>query len=329
MDNWNWDYPRFLGYTYENMQNDLGIFARIFPEYLQVQSLGKSADLRKIDCMRIGKQNAQQKVFIFGGIHGREYMTCQLLMEQAAKFLLHLKYNRVYKGVSYEKLLENRAIYVIPMANPDGVSISQFGENSIRNPGLRRKVLQIAEKERKNLSYEVYFRKWKANARGVDLNRNFPADWDKYTEGRGEASSEKYKGAYPESEEETRILTQLTREAKFQRTLSYHSSGQVIYWNFGQEGVLKERTKNFADRIAEVTGYKTDGNFEKLDAAGYKDWALQSMKIPSLTVEIGKPDSPLPWWCFEAIYRENRRVWEEMLLDLEKENSPRTGKYGG
>lgn len=53
MDNWNWDYPRFLGYTYENMQNDLGIFARIFPEYLQVQSLGKSADLRKIDCMRI------------------------------------------------------------------------------------------------------------------------------------------------------------------------------------------------------------------------------------------------------------------------------------
>ena len=86
---------------------------------------------------------------------------------------------------------------------------------------------------------------------------------------------------------------------------------------------------DFADRIAEVTGYKTDGNFEKLDAAGYKDWALQSMKIPSLTVEIGKPDSPLPWWCFEEIYRENRRVWEEMLLDLEKENSPRTGKYGG
>lgn len=76
------------------------------------------------------------------------------------------------------------------------------------------------------------------------------------------------------------------------------------------------------DRIAEVTGYKTDGNFEKLDAAGYKDWALQSMKIPSLTVEIGKPDSPLPWWCFEEIYRENRRVWEEMLLDLEKDEQP-------
>lgn len=30
MDNWNWDYPRFLGYTYENMQNDLGILQGYF-----------------------------------------------------------------------------------------------------------------------------------------------------------------------------------------------------------------------------------------------------------------------------------------------------------
>ena len=32
---------RFLGYTYENMQNDLGIFARIFPETIQIDSMGR------------------------------------------------------------------------------------------------------------------------------------------------------------------------------------------------------------------------------------------------------------------------------------------------
>ena len=33
---------RFLGYTYENMQNDLGIFARIFPEAIQIDSMGRA-----------------------------------------------------------------------------------------------------------------------------------------------------------------------------------------------------------------------------------------------------------------------------------------------
>lgn len=67
MDNWNWDYPRFLGYTYENMQNDLGIFARIFPEYLQVQSLGKSADLRKDRLYENRKTKCTTKGFYFWG----------------------------------------------------------------------------------------------------------------------------------------------------------------------------------------------------------------------------------------------------------------------
>lgn len=67
MYTWKAHKGRVLGYTYENMQTDLAIFAEIFSEYVQVQSLGMSADFRSIDCLRIGKQNAQEKVFIFGG----------------------------------------------------------------------------------------------------------------------------------------------------------------------------------------------------------------------------------------------------------------------
>lgn len=318
MYTWKAHKGRVLGYTYENMQTDLAIFAEIFSEYVQVQSLGMSADFRSIDCLRIGKQNAQEKVFIFGGIHGREYMTSQLIMEQAVKFLLHLKQSEVYQGISYGTLLENRAVYAIPMANPDGVSISQFGLEGIRNRELRKDLQKIADRERENLSYKSYFRKWKANAKGVDLNRNFPAEWGKCKTGKETVSSEGYRGKYPESERETQILTQLTRENSFQRTISYHSSGQVIYWNFGQEGNLKAVTKAFARRISNATGYALDGNFKILAGAGYKDWALQSMGIPSLTVEIGKQDSPLPWRCFEKVYQENRNVWEEVLLELEE-----------
>ena len=81
---------RFLGYTYENMQNDLGIFARIFPETIQIDSMGRTEDNRELYHFRIGSANAPKKVLIFGGIHGREYMTSQLLMEQTTEFLMKL-----------------------------------------------------------------------------------------------------------------------------------------------------------------------------------------------------------------------------------------------
>ena len=93
---------RFLGYTYENMQNDLGIFARIFPETIQIDSMGRTEDNRELYHFRIGSANAPKKVLIFGGIHGREYMTSQLLMEQTTEFLgsLTVKYRKKYSQVA-------------------------------------------------------------------------------------------------------------------------------------------------------------------------------------------------------------------------------------
>lgn len=103
---------RFLGYTYENMQNDLGIFARIFPEAIQIDSMGRTEDNRELYHFRIGSANAPKKVLIFGGIHGREYMTSQLLMEQTTEFLMKLCRTRCKE---YEKIMEGKAIHIVPM----------------------------------------------------------------------------------------------------------------------------------------------------------------------------------------------------------------------
>lgn len=238
-------------------------------------------------------------------------------MEQTAEFLIALcKRKQKYKGKTYEELLKGRAIHVIPMANPDGVCISQFGAQAIKNRKLRELVWKIAKEEGGRLPCGSYFTRWKANARGVDLNRNFDAQWEAWNGGKLVPSSEKYKGTCPESEKESRILAELTRKEKFRRTVSYHSSGQVIYWNFGQQGELLEDTKAFADRIAKVTGYEMDLEGEEPDPAGYKDWAIEKQQIPSLTIEIGRMESPLPGYCFREILRQNRGVWEETLLSL-------------
>lgn len=306
----------FLGYTYENMQNDLSIFARIFAENIQIDSLGKTEDGRSLYHFRIGDANASKKALIFGGIHGREYMTSQLIMEQSAEFLMKLcKTDPDF----YRELLRGKALHIVPMANPDGVTISQFGIHGLKTMNTQKLVREIAREEGGRHPGGYYFSRWKANARGVDLNRNFDALWEKYKDGREKPSSEKYKGVRPESETESAALAELTRKEKFSCTLSYHSSGEVIYWNFGQQGELLAQTKDFAQKIHAVTGYQVDGNWDVLDPGGYKDWAISKMKIPSLTVEIGQRESPLPGSCFRQILMQNKGVWETILSFLSDE----------
>src|SRR5699024_12821337 len=62
-------------------------------------------------------------------------------------------------------------------------------------------------------------------------------------------SSDLYKGQAPEDQEESKALAELTRQEKFQRTVSYHSSGEVIYWDFGQKGEFRKICRNFGERI--------------------------------------------------------------------------------
>ena len=304
---------RFLGYTYENMQNDLGILARIFPEIIQIDSLGKTEDQRELYHFYIGSANAPKKILIFGGIHGREYMTSQLIMEQTTEFLMKLCRTQ---DKEYAKILEGKAIHVVPMVNPDGVTISQRGAMGIKNPDLKILVEEIALREGGRHPQGSYFHRWKANAKGVDLNRNFDALWETCEDAVQEPSRQNYKGTKPESEIESRALAELTRREEFQRTISYHSSGAVIYWDFYQQGQLRVQTWEFAKRIGEITGYVPQENTREQSSGGYKDWALLKMEIPSLTIEIGRQESPLPASCFEEIFIENRGVWEGTLMSF-------------
>ena len=90
----------------------------------------------------------------------------------------------------------------------------------------------------------------------------------------------------------------------------------VIYWYCGQEGSLYDQTLSFANTIAAATGYPLDADYQALDPAGYKDWAILSQGIPSLTIEVGTGDTPVSPDQFETIWEENQFVWEEMLKTL-------------
>lgn len=304
-------------YTYEDLSHDAALLKKAYSEYVTADSLGQTADGREIYHFIVGNPQAEEKIFINGGIHGREYMTSQLVMKQLVSFLEHLDSGDSYKGQSYEQLLRERAIHVVPMVNPDGISISQKGTAGIQTEQMRNKLEEIACMDGQEAE-ESYLTCWKSNGNGVDLNRNFDALWEEYHDPAGHPSSDHFKGIGPGSEKESAALTALTQREHFVRTISYHAQGSVIYWYFAQEGGLYQDTLSFAERISQVTGYPTDADYENLDPAGYKDWAISKMGIPSLTVEIGTETAPVPPKQFPEIWRKNEFVWEETLLDSKK-----------
>jgi len=308
-------------YTYGEFQRDMAALQKNAGAALRVDEIGQTVDGNKLYDFRVGNPAAERHLLVFGGIHAREYITAQLVMRQLVQLLSDQSTNGSYENIAVRELLSNTEIHFIPMANPDGISISQLGLEGLHTEAVRETVRQIAAKDGKALT-ESYLRQWKSNANGVDLNRNFDALWESYNDHLGHASADHYKGTAPECELESKALADLTRQFQFDATLSYHTQGEVIYWNFGQEGELKNMSLLLANRVSELTGYRLDGNFQALDTAGYKDWAISKLGIPSLTIEAGHGGNPVDPAQMDAIWRENRDV-VPMILKLLKEGQLR------
>lgn len=304
-------------YSYADLQTDIRSLESSYPDLVTVRVLGRTVDGRELYDLVIGDDVAAAKKVLFtAGIHAREYRTPQIVMCQAADLCAALLAGDTYNGRPYSQLMQGVSVHVVPMVNPDGIALAQFGLDGLSTEAAKAAVTGIASLDGTSPTAS-YWRQWKANANGVDLNRNFDALWSQY-EGTGHPSSGRYKGTAPGSEVEAAALIDLTREEGFDCTVSYHSHGEVIYWNFAQQGLLYDRTLSLAQAVQAVTGYALDENYQNLDPAGYKDWAISKMGIPSLTIEVGTGDSPVPLDQLQGILRRNEYVVEQVLCWLEQ-----------
>ncbi len=94
------------------------------------------------------------------------------------------------------------------MVNPDGVTISQKGVDGISDAVLKSQLEDCYQQDLVSgnaySDSRQYFALWKANARGVDLNRNFDAGWEEYTRAANPAS-ECYKERVPQVRQRHRL----------------------------------------------------------------------------------------------------------------------------
>ncbi len=170
-------------------------------------------------------------------------------------------------------------VYFIPLLNPDGVKICQ-----------------------------AFKPLYKANARGVDLNVNFDAKWGTGALNATIVGDENYIGCKPFSERETRAIRDFTLDVKPDMTVSYHSKGEEIYYKFHQRLKAELRDCRLAKKVKRLTGYKIKDTPNS--AGGYKDWCIEKLKIPALTIEVGsdKLSHPIKKENLKKIYKQNKKV---------------------
>jgi g-D-glutamyl-meso-diaminopimelate peptidase len=255
--------------------------------------IGSTPSGRMIPYIRVGAPPCRA-VLVQGAIHAREHITAALVAGLMRRALgggsdFNSIENNPDGGGSGLNGIENNpdgvCVYFIPMSNPDGVSLCQYGLASVRDAGRRQFLRGVNGGED--------FTSWKANAAAVDLNCNFPARWGLGAGNLTAHAPASYIGAAAASEPETRALMNFTRAVRPFLTLSYHARGREIYWQFGQKGAAAARDRRIARRLAESTGYAAvDGDGGS--TGGYKDWCIAALHVPAFTLETFDGGVPFP-----------------------------------
>ncbi|MEB2313705.1 MAG: M14 family metallopeptidase [Sorangiineae bacterium] len=160
-----------------------------------LELIGESVEGAPLFAVVVGEASARRTTALVSGLHPMEWIGIEA----------HL--------ALLERLVaappRDRRVVSVVVANPDGV---RRVEENLR-AGRRRFV--------------------RHNARGVDLNRNFPRYWDAFTPARLLPGKLFAGGSGPASEPEVRALTAYLTGSVVDRAASLHSFGGVVLYPYG------------------------------------------------------------------------------------------------
>ncbi len=273
--------PTNVSYSYRILKENIKELKNTYA-FLKVGSIGHSVLKKKIPYIKIG--NGKKEVLYHGGIHANEWITSTLLMKFIENFSRAISLNEVIYGKPAKHLFSMVSLYVIPMVNPDGIDLVTGSLE--KNSNIYKNYLEISKKY-KNISFPDG---WKANFNGVDLNLQFPAKWEeakriKFSQGFTNPAPRDFVGKEPLTEPEALALYNFTLKHNFNLSISYHTQGKEIYWQFLDYEPPK--AKEIGEEFAKFSGYKLTKVPYNSSFAGYKDWFIQNYNKPGFTIEAG------------------------------------------
>ncbi len=291
--------PTNQKYYYSLMMQNLQELKKNYP-FLEIGNIGFSTLGKQLPYIKIGR--GSRKIMYNAGMHANEYICCILLMKFVENFCQSYVLNSRIFGQNARELFNNVSLYILPMMNPDGIDLVTGRVDT--NSKEYKKHLEISESF-PNIPFPSG---WKANANGVDLNLQFPAGWQearriKFEQGYTKPAPQNFVGEGPLTQSEALAIYNFTLKNNFELTISYHTQGKEIYWNF--QNINSPQGYEIGRIFARVSGYDLTDVPYNSSFAGYKDWFIQNYKRPGYTIEAGIGENPLPISQFDEIYNDN------------------------
>ncbi len=271
-------------YYLNTIEQDIRFATEYYKDITHLEVIGRTLDNRPLYAIRVGEKSSSPKpsILLVSNIHAREDFTSMLTMKMMDNILYSYYGNGYFGNYNVKDLLSKIDIWFIPVINPDGLAITQYGFYSSNNYVNLFKMNNIAKD----------YRWWKANANGVDLNKNFEdGNWS-VKSSYAVKSSENYKGPYPNSELETLAIQKFCNEKLPLMSISYHTSGNIMYWadnstHAGFEGI----DISIINRMATLTGYRpmpvstTPSEY----GCGFENWFKARFNRFSICMELSPP----------------------------------------
>lgn len=255
--------------TFDSLLGTVTALKNCYPDIIKIYTAGYSESGREILMYTLG--NGNKKALITGAIHAREHITTKYLLKVTEDYCnAYYSATGYYRTYDIYKLLNEYTLYIIPCINPDGLEIilsNDTPENNVR-------VSKLSE--------------YKANKKGVDLNRNFPIAWDYINNGVTAPADYYFKGYESGSAKETQALMNLCFENDFSFMISVHIKGNCIFWGDTYKTQNNIIYKAFAEDICNASGLLMTNPTKKAKdyGGGFENWFRHQFDRPGVCIEL-------------------------------------------
>ncbi|MFT3845097.1 MAG: M14 family zinc carboxypeptidase [Lacibacter sp.] len=276
-------------YSFAQMETAMTNLAATYPTIVTKTSLGTSIEGRDIWCIKISDNVAtddatEPDILYMGLQHAREAITGSSMLF----FMQYLAEQYAAGNSKIVNLVNNREIYIIPCANPDG-----WEYNRTTAGGSLNAIGGDQRKNRRNVGSDA------TGQKGVDLNRNWGVDWGNCSApilgtasscgagGVSNQSLETYYGASAFSEPETQAIRNLVMAAgkNFVAGFDQHAYGPYYSLPYGRRSLhtgglpLADSLYlyNTSALMGQYNGMRANDSYGALGyevAGGFKDWML-------------------------------------------------------
>lgn len=274
-----------------------GLAAR-YP-FIRTGEAGKSHMGRPLWTMTMGE--GQNRVMYNAAHHANEWITTPILLRFAEQLAAAYAGGGSVFGTPAAEILSYSTLCLVPAVNPDGIDL-------VTGDIVAGEYYDHARAIAADYPQFSFPDGWKANIQGVDLNLQYPAQWEqarenKFAQGIRSPAPADYVGSAPLVAPESRAMYDFTLAFNPALILAYHTQGEVVYWRFADYEPTGSR--QIAELFADVSGYAVEDTPFASGFAGYKDWFIQDYDRPGYTIEAGLGINPLPISDFPAIYEKN------------------------